>query len=56
MIVWASAALMSWELFAMTTHRPTVSDLSHRSPFGLLIYGWLAWMFVHFIGEAVRAR
>jgi len=56
MIVWASAALMSWELFAKATHQPTITDLSHRSPYGWVVWGWMVWMVVHFVGEAVRAR
>jgi hypothetical protein len=56
MIVWASAALMSWELVAKATHRPTITDLSHRTPYGFMVYGWLCWMLCHFVGEAVRGR
>ena len=56
MIVWASAVLMSWEFIAMATHRPTVSDLSHRSPFAYVVWAWMCWLIVHLTGEAVRGR
>jgi hypothetical protein len=49
-----SIALAAWEAYAITHHRPTVSDLSHTWPYSLGVYGWLATLFVHFIREGKR--
>lgn len=39
----------------MTTKRKTITDYSHAWPYGLFIYGWLLWLFLHFVSEAHRA-
>lgn len=54
MIAAVSILLASYEAFAMTTHRKTVTDYSHTYPWGFLVYGWLIWLAVHFIREASK--
>ena len=46
-----SILLAAWEAFALSRHKPTITNLSHRWPYSLFIYGWMAWLFVHFIAE-----
>ena len=56
MIVIASIALAAYEAYATTTRRKTITDYSHTFPQGLFIYGWLLWLFLHFIREAQKSR
>jgi hypothetical protein len=46
-----SCVLALYEAFALATKRPTVTVLSARWPLGFLVWAWLAWLAVHFIGE-----
>ncbi len=43
-----SVAYAAWEVYAKARHRPTITDLSHRWPWGLLVWGWLLALAVHF--------
>ena len=56
MIVFACSLLMVYEWLAKLASKPTVSDLSHRRPWSLLVWGWFALLGLHFIGEAQRGR
>lgn len=55
-IVFVCSALLGWEYIAKATKRPTVSDLSHRWPYSLLVWGWLIWLVSHLVIEAARAN
>jgi hypothetical protein len=48
-IVKVAALLIGWEVIALNFNKPTVTDLSSRWPWSLGAYGFVAWLFVHFI-------
>ena len=52
MIVFACSVLMLYEWLAVLTHRPKVSDLSHRWPWTVLVWLWWGLLGLHFL----RAR
>lgn len=52
MIAFVSIAFASWEAYAITTKRRTITDYSHTWPWSLLVWGWMAWLALHFIAEA----
>jgi cyanate permease len=47
-----SVGLAAWEVAAKATHRPTVTDCSHRWPWSLFVWAWLAALTYHFIVNA----
>ena len=51
MIVLACSVFMVYEWFAQLTHRPTITDLSRRRPWGLVVWAWLIWLALHFGGR-----
>lgn len=52
MIVFLCSIFMVYEWFAYITHKPKVSDLSHRRPWAYLVWGWFVALGIHFILEA----
>jgi hypothetical protein len=53
-IVWVGAFYIVWEWFAKKFHKPLVTDLSHMFPWCIFVYGYVAWLFVHFLMAARR--
>ena len=51
MIVFACSLLMVYEWLAKLASKPTVSDLSHRRPWSVLVWGWFIALGVHFVME-----
>ena len=51
MIVAICSVFMIYEWFAVATKKPKVSDLSHRWPWGLFVWGWIVMLVVHFTLE-----
>ncbi len=47
-----SVSIAVWEVISKAWHKPTVSDLSHRSPWSYGVALWLALLILHFIDEA----
>jgi hypothetical protein len=47
----ASILLASWEAFAITTHRPTITTLSTRRGTEIVVWLWLGALFVHLARE-----
>jgi uncharacterized RDD family membrane protein YckC len=55
-IALVSCLLAAYEALAYLTPLPKVTTLSHRRPWAFLVWGWLLWLFIHFILEANRDR
>jgi len=53
-IVAVCLGLLGYELLALRLRWPTISDLSHRFPWFLLVWGWWGLLGLHFLREARR--
>lgn len=51
MIPFISVCLAMWEVFALTTKRPTITTLSRRMPEGILVWAWLVMLAAHFASD-----
>jgi hypothetical protein len=51
MIPFISICLAIFEAQSLLRHKPTVTELSHRWPTSLLVWGWWAALAVHFLRD-----
>lgn len=61
MISYVSIGLAAYQAMALLTGRRRVSTLAHTWPWAVAIWGWWAWLGIHFLDvwlneEIVRKR
>ena len=54
MIAAVSIALAAYETYAVARHKTKVTELSHRWPYGLFVWGWWVALAVHFLAETLK--
>ena len=55
MISTISLSLAAYQLYALLSGHPRISQLAHTPPWSWAIALWLAWLIHHLIQEARRA-